>query len=321
MPKPEICPLCEKGTDGFPIVGEFVYGGRQEQHFYKCPHCDVAFLFPTVSEEEEAKFYAMEFEKFMQGRAGAQGGWQGPEQHVAANEGNVTRRMKYLQGSLPSKGGTVLEVGCSSGFMLLKLREMGLDVIGIEPSGVFGHYVESCGIPVYASLDEFIAKSEKNNSLDLILHFFLLEHIRHPLQFLDQCLQLLKPGGMMFFEVPSRSDPLITIYDLPAFHRFYWSVAHHWYFNRASLEYLLRQVGCRFELIPEQRYDLSNHLWWALTGKPGGSGKFSGKFTPELDEAYKESMRQTEHCDTYFVRVIKPRGLKQSIAYGEGSGS
>jgi hypothetical protein len=109
----------------------------------------------------------------------------------------------------------------------------------------------------------------------------------------------------MFFEVPSRYDPLITIYDIPAFHKFYWSVAHHWYFNRRSLEFLLDQLPCRYELIPEQRYDLSNHLWWALAGKPGGMGKYSAKFTQDLEAAYKESMRRTGHCDAFFVWLHK----------------
>lgn len=107
----------------------------------------------------------------------------------------------------------------------------------------------------------------------------------------------------MIFEVPSKSDPLITIYNIDTFKRFYWSVAHHFYYDQASLDYILKRVANNYEIIPEQRYDLSNHLCWALEGKPGGQGKYSSFFTDELETAYLSSMRKTGHCDTLVARV------------------
>ena len=305
MTLPEVCPLCQARPDEFAVAGNHVYGGAVEQKFYECPDCDVAFLFPAMSDEEERRFYTMEFEKFMETRAGSDRGWRLPQVHVEANQDHVRRRVPFLEDELCCPGLRVLEIGCSSGFMLYALRERGAEVYGIEPSGVFSDFVRSQDVPVYESLDEFERQSDAAGHLDLIVHFFVFEHIRHPVLFLNQCLGLLKPRGRMFFEVPSRSDPLITIYDVPAFQQFYWSVAHHWYFNRNSLEFVLGKVGGDFELIPEQRYDLSNHFWWALEGKPGGLGKFSRQLTPALDAAYKQSMRITGHCDTFFVWLNK----------------
>ena len=305
MNRPEECRLCKVRRAEFPIVGEHVSGGRAEQKFYECPNCDVAFLFPPPTEEEEKRFYAQEFERYMKERAGFTGGWESPEAHIEANRDHVLRRMRFLEEELRRPSLRVLEIGCSSGFMLLPLRERGLQVEGIEPSGVFGEFVRSRGIPVFDSLDQYENEAAAGAGLDVITHFFLLEHISSPVSFLKRCLALLRPTGKMFFEVPSRSDPLISIYNVPAFQEFYWSVAHHWYFNRSSLMFVLNQLGCKFEMIPEQRYDLSNHLWWALAGKPGGAGKFSLKLTDDLEKAYKESMRRTGYCDTYFVWLEK----------------
>lgn len=302
---PDRCPLCGAAATAFAVVGEHVYGGRPEQKFYECPSCDVAFLFPRLTEEEEARFYAQEFEKFMEDRAGHAAGWSGPEAHIAANQPHVRRRLAAMAADLARPRLKVLEVGCSSGFMLLALRERGTEVMGVDPSGAFTRFVRSRGIPVFDSLDQFEAQAGAAGSLDLVIHFFVFEHIRHPVVFLEQCLRLLAPGGVVFFEVPSRSDPLVTIYDVPAFHRFYWSVAHHWYFNARSLQYVCERLDCAFELVPEQRYDLSNHMWWALEGKPGGSGRYASRLTPELEAAYLESMRRTGHCDTFFVRLRK----------------
>ena len=303
--RPDACRLCQARHSDFEVVGDQVYGGREDQKFYRCPDCDVAFLFPPPVEAEEAKFYAGEFEKFMEGRAGNARDWTGPEAHIASNQDQVSRRMPHLEAHLGRPGLRLPELGCSSGFMLLPLQERGVEVSGVEPSGLFTRFVRSRNIPVYDSLEQFQERSRDAGDLDLITHFFLLEHMRDPLSFLKQGLDQLKPTGKMFFEVPSRDDPLVTIYDIPAFQKFYWSVAHHWYFNRSSLTFLLDQLQCEYELIPEQRYDLSNHFWWALAGKPGGMGKFSTQFTPELDKSYKESMRRTGHCDAFFVWLHK----------------
>ena len=303
---PAACQLCDHKCNTFEVVGHYVYGGSELQKFYRCPSCDVAFLFPPPNKDEEALFYAQEFEKFMEGRSGGDRDWSGPEAHIVANQDQVARRMPLLEKALNRPQLRLLELGCSSGFMLLPLRDRNVEVMGVEPSGMFTGFVRSQGIPVFESLEQFQQQAEANGPLDIVTHFFLLEHLSDPVGFLAQCLRLLRPGGKVFFEVPSRDDPLVTVYDVPAFHEFYWSVAHRWYFNRASLEFVLEQLPCSYEIIPEQRYDLSNHMWWALMGKPGGMKKFSGHFTQELDDAYKESMRRTGHCDAFFVWLHKP---------------
>lgn len=304
--QPEECPLCREKIEEIKIVGDFVYGGTSDQKFYFCSHCDVAFLYPPLSKENEENFYAKEFEKFMEKRSGIDSDWSGPEAHIKSNHNQYKRRLHFFKDFISPRK-RVLEIGCSSGFMLLPLKEKGLEVVGIEPSMGFTGFLRKQGVLVYDSLEAMSSGYEKK--FDLVLHFFVLEHLRDPVEFLRNALDFVAPGGTMVFEVPSRSDPLISIYNIPAFHRFYWSVAHNYYFNRKSLEYVLRRVaedcGITFEIIPEQRYDLSNHITWALEGKPGGQGKYSSFFTPALERVYLESMIKTGHCDTFIARIHK----------------
>lgn len=258
-----------------------------------------------MTEEEEALFYAEEFARFMSGRSGDQGGWVGPEQHVTANAPTVVRRLPYFREYL-HPGARVLEIGCSSGFMLYSLAEMGAEVVGVDPSALFTDFVRARGFEVYRSLEEL--ERRRPEPFDLVLHFFVLEHMREPLDFLRRTMRLLGRGGRSVFEVPSRDDPLITVYNISAFHRFYWSVAHHWYFDRRSLEFLLGLLGEPFALTPAQRYDLSNHLVWALEGRPGGQGRFREIFGPEVEEAYGRALCARGCCDTYFAAIVKTSG-------------
>ena len=305
MAIPENCPLCKASAAKQAVVTSHVYGSDENfsRAFFHCESCDVRYQFPRLTPDEEARFYTAEFESFMASRTGSAGGWQKAEEHIVANELTRQRRMKYIERHL-KEGASILEVGCSSGFMLLPFSESGYSCAGVEPSGVFSEFVKSKGLKIYDSLDNLI-KSRPNELFDLILHFFVLEHIAEPVEFLKIQLSLLKPGGKIIFEIPNANDPLYSVYDIPTFERFYWSVAHPWYFNEVSTQYLLKKLGLPYELIREQRYDFSNHMVWARDGKPGGMGRFTQTLGEEFEESYKQALIKTGHCDTLVGIVTK----------------
>lgn len=305
MAIPEKCPLCKSDARQQSVVTSRVYGsdGKSSRAFFHCESCDVRYQFPGLTPNEEAHFYAREFEGFMASRAGSTGGWQKAEEHIAANQLTRERRMKYIKPHL-TEGASILEVGCSSGFMLFPLSESGYSCAGVEPSGIFSDFVKNKGLMVYDSLDN-LRKSHPNELFDIILHFFVLEHIAKPFEFLEMQISLLKPGGKIIFEIPNAADPLYSVFDIPAFERFYWSVAHPWYFNEASMHYLLKQLSVAYEIIREQRYDFSNHMIWARDGKPGGMGRFTETLGAELEDSYKQALIKTGHCDTLVVIVAK----------------
>jgi SAM-dependent methyltransferase len=297
MAVPSECPLCRAVADQQRVITAHVYGGRPGQAFYRCGVCDVSYLYPGLSAEEEKQFYAAEFSSFMTGRAGASAGWEQPERHVKANDAMVQRRMKYLKPRLPGKG-RVLEVGCSSGFMLYPLAADGYECVGVEPAGVFGEYVRSRGLRCFDSFDELARDAIAKDGFDVILHAFVLEHIANPLGFLREQVALLRKGGRLVFEIPNSAEALITIYDIPEFERFYWIVAHRWYFSKKSLDYLLGQLGLTFEILLDQRYDLSNHMVWARDGKPGGMGRFTAILGDDLENQYRQALIRAGRCDT-----------------------
>lgn len=305
MALPEQCPLCHAGVETQVVVTSHVYGGGEcrGHAFFHCGACDVRYQYPGLTPEEEARFYAAEFEGFMASRAGSKGGWHKAEDHIAANEPTRLRRMKYLAPHLAGRP-RLLEVGCSSGFMLFPLAEAGHACSGIEPSGVFSEFVKNRGLAVYDSLSKLQA-SVPNAQFDAILHFFVLEHVADPMAFLEAQLALLKPGGKIIFEIPNAADPLYSVYDIPAFERFYWSVAHPWYFSELSLRYLLEKLGRPYEVLRDQRYDLSNHMVWARDGRPGGMGRFTKELGAELEESYKQALIRNGKCDTLIGVVSK----------------
>lgn len=303
MPLPSRCPLCAAGLEQISVLTPHVYGDSSGRAFFRCGSCDAIFLHPGLSVDEEQRFYAAEFESFMSDRSGDAGGWTQPERHIAANQPTVARRLRYLRETLPSRG-RVLEVGCSSGFMLYPLLEAGYECTGVEPSGVFRDFLASRGVTCHDSLAALSQTGAE--SFDAIMHFFVLEHVADPAAFLRAQLALLRPGGVLVFEVPNAADALVTVYDVPAFERFYWSVAHHWYFTERSLSHLLDGLDIAWQLRRDQRYDLSNHMVWARDGRPGGMGRFTSLLGEELEETYRQALVRSGHCDT-LVGILRRR--------------
>ena len=303
MALPKNCPLCDSCADVQSVITPHVYGDTEQRRaFFHCANCDVRYLFPLLTADQETEFYKKEFEKFMTSRSGDQSGWGDAEAHVLSSEGARLRRMQYLP-ELQDQS-CILELGCSSGFMLYPLRDAGHTCVGIEPSGLFNEYLKSRDIESYSTVSH-LPKKVANAGFDLIMHFFVLEHISQPVEFLESQLELLKPGGTIVFEVPNAADALYSIYDIPAFERFFWSIAHPWYFSERSLRFLLDKLPCEYQIQLDQRYDLSNHMVWARDGRPGGQGRFTEKFGKELERSYKQFLINSGYCDTLIGIVRK----------------
>jgi len=293
------CRICGSDEENQYVRSPFVFGGKKEHNFWQCEKCDAIYLYPIPSEEEEKKFYLQEFEGFMSSRVGDHRDWSNAEKHKNTNQDQVKRRMPFLEKYIKTNI-DLLEIGCSSGFMLDAFREMGANCIGIEPSGEFGEYLIKQGHKSYSDMSELGEKK-----FDLITNFFVFEHIRNPFEFLAEMYSHLKESGVIICEIPCANDPLTSVYEIDPFEKFYWSIAHHYYYTHSALKFVLNKMGYKYELVPEQRYDLSNHMEWMMKGKPGGQGKYSEIFGQELIDNYKQRLIDTWNCDTVFLYVWK----------------
>ena len=169
MKKPA-CRSCDAASTYQFVRAEHVFGSDGTHKFWQCEKCGLVYLWPIPSIEEDEKFYAQEFEKFMETRTVGTGNWSGPEAHLKINQDQVKRRWKFLRDYLKT-GDDVLEIGCSSGFMMDAFKKAGLNPIGIEPSDRFSKFLGERGHISYSSMDELLDDRPQMN-FDLIVHFF-----------------------------------------------------------------------------------------------------------------------------------------------------
>jgi SAM-dependent methyltransferase len=132
-------------------------------------------------------------------------------------------------------GARVLEVGCHDGFFHSLLRERGARVQGNEPSP-FGEIArERYGIDVDRGY--FDPARFEPASFDLVVARHVVEHVPEATPFVEGLASLVRPGGLLYVEVPNSLASLEERF-YPEFH-----VDHLSYFTPGSLDALLRRAG------------------------------------------------------------------------------
>lgn len=284
------CRLC--GSTDADVVGREI-SEAPDACEYKCRGCGLVYLFPIMTEAEEAAFYRAEFERYMEGRSGP--GWKNPAMHFRSYQAEGERRLPLVRPFLKPED-EALEVGSSTGYFLDDVRGYVGAVTGVEPSAAYREFANRRGIETLASLDELGGRR-----FNVIFLYYVLEHLRDPVGYVAGLRARLKAGGRLLIEVPNVDDVLLGPYNIPRFGPFYWQKAHYHNFSQQTLRIVLERAGYAAQLIPTQRYDLSNHMIWMMEGKPGGMGRFKDLFTPALETAYAEALRAQWKCDTIFA--------------------
>ena len=143
--------------------------------------------------------------------------------------------------SLNGSPRNLLDVGCASGLFLSKALDTGWQVFGLEPSEIlFREAVERIGSRGTLLPEIFEKVDFGDQRFDAITLWDVLEHVVNPLNFMERCRNLLKPGGQLFLNVPDLDSiearflgkkwPLL----LPE---------HLNYFNRPSLKTCAAKAG------------------------------------------------------------------------------
>ena len=99
----------------------------------------------------------------------------------------------------------VLDIGCNTGEQLMAFRDLGCDVIGVEPAGALAMLAAGRGLSIKnAAFDSELAETlyREHGSLDVIISTFTLDQVDDPIGFLQGIKKLLHPeSGLVILEV------------------------------------------------------------------------------------------------------------------------
>ena len=154
--------------------------------------------------------------------------------------------------------GSLLDIGCSVGFLLEEARNQGFDAEGMELNKKAVDIAASKGFNVKrCMLNEAGYDSEK---FDAVILNHILEHINEPNDFLYSIFKIMKKDGILVIGVPNH-DSLVA--RLLKRNWYGWGMPEHlWHFDRKSLKYLLAKNGFIIKEIIQnsQHYPVSKSL-------------------------------------------------------------
>lgn len=149
------------------------------------------------------------------------------------------------------EGGTLLEIGCSYGRFLNKMKSLGWRVEGIDMNAKAVEYAKNeLGLNVSQSTIETFSAKRK---YDVILMRMVLEHVYSPKETLRSIRKLLKPGGVLIVNVPN-FDGL----EMQLFKSFAYGLqvpVHYTHFTPLTLKRYLEQSKFHVEFVSFQTTD------------------------------------------------------------------
>ena len=159
----------------------------------KCDDCQFIMTNPRPEEESLWEYY--KFDDYIS--------------HSDTKKGLVSKcyhivrgwNIKYKTNLLGDKKGKLLEIGSGTGKLLAKCKEIGWDVIGIEPSAEARKIAkETNGIELLKDLE----KAElKEGSVNTVMLWHVLEHLPNLNETFKSINKLLKKNGKLIVAVPN----------------------------------------------------------------------------------------------------------------------
>ena len=214
----------------------------------------------------------------------------------------IDTERRYEQFYLKLANKNVLDFGCGKGLFLSKLKEKGISskLNSLEINKSYESFLSN-EFNHFNSIDEI-----KDDSIDVITLFHVLEHLEDPIKTLNQLYPKLKSGGRIIIEVPSSEDVLLKTYKSSAFSKFtYWS-CHLYLFNTYTLKRAIEKTLYEIDYVKQyQRYSLANHLHWLSFDKPAGHVIFSFLDDNQLNSLYSKKLSEIGQCDTVISEIIK----------------
>ncbi len=232
--------------------------------------------------------------------------------------------VSYIDHLLDKKTTSLLDIGAGPGHFISHVKDRVLNVEAVElHPGQADYCRKTHNITVHEDLISALDMTEK---FDIVCAFSVLEHVPDPVDFLTKAMSFVKPGGVLFIEVPNSQDPLLSLYDVPNYSNFYFRPEHLYDFNKQSLAKLFETAGFRNHTLDlHQAYSLTNHIHWATNGKGQESTKVGYRFTfpsppkspspladrlqeffDDIDRQYRDFLKKEGYADMLLSIVEKP---------------
>jgi SAM-dependent methyltransferase len=194
------CPLC--GSSDREVLGR--RGGAahhaglgEETRVVRCRTCDALYAWPTMVPTGNP--YSAQADGYF-----------------GAHDGTAKTRsgacLADYAASVLGRAGTMLELGCGRGELLAGAASRGWTVSGVEMTPEFAARARDAGVEVEEATIE--ACQSLSRTYDVILAAAVLEHLYEPAAVLRRIFAAVRPGGLLFIDVPNERGLALRVGNL-----------------------------------------------------------------------------------------------------------
>ncbi len=238
------CPTC--GANDAALELE-----KDHLRLMRCAACDLVYVTPTFDEAHYKTVYrSSEYQEIVRDL--------GIKSHAYRVQRFGRERVDLLDRFVQSSRPRVLDVGCSTGFVIEAARDRGWEAVGLDlnPSAV--EYGRSRGLDLRdVALED---AGLEPASFDAVCLFDVLEHLLDPLRTLRACTRLLRRGGVLFLYVPNYDSASRLLMGKDA--HFIWPTHHLNYYTPITIRDLLDREGLTTEYLATEGLDVVDYLWY-----------------------------------------------------------
>jgi 2-polyprenyl-3-methyl-5-hydroxy-6-metoxy-1,4-benzoquinol methylase len=206
------CPLC--GGEGQHLhtmpVDAKTFKPTPFGHVHRCVRCLFDYIAPRPTPQETTSFYDIGG-YYTQGhdatpKVGPRTFLSRLRTHLAWRVDRSDDTIDVIARRLP-RGASIVDIGSGDGSQLELLSRRGFRMTGVERDtksvSLQGEHTQ-----VFEGSAEALPPQLARGSFDAVLFKQVLEHLVDPVAALRNAAQLLKPGGVMFLEVPNNDSAI-----------------------------------------------------------------------------------------------------------------
>jgi SAM-dependent methyltransferase len=240
MPLNPFCHLCNC------VVPEgATYAQKYGWSYVQCSGCGLVLLHPVPDEATLRAYYndgyEVDFDRYTK---------------------NLRRGSESILGDLKKQfpgRGRLLEVGCSYGGFLAEARRDGWEVTGVELSETASRYArDQLSLRVFTgSLHDQLR--QLGEPYEAVALFHVIEHVPDPVQLLEQCRKLIRPGGLLVLKTPNVASLIARL--TKATWQWVSPPAHLYLYSPKTLALLLEKAGYQPIAYRSAQGDANNNLF------------------------------------------------------------
>lgn len=244
------CPICESLDAEILISTNDIHfhAGPGNYNLVKCNNCTLLRTSPRPTPDSMSIFYSKNY-----------GPYKVPEQLKTIPNKSIKNKIsslfKFNIRYIPNIPiGTALEIGCSNGDYMVELIKNGWEVDGIEFDNNTAENAKKNGLNVICGQFE---KIELEKKYDLVVGWFVFEHLHDPNYSLESIHKNLKNNGVLVLSIPN-----VNSIGLNLFGRYWYALqlpTHLFHYSPKTIKAILEKNNFHNINIVHQR--IIDNFW------------------------------------------------------------